>query len=492
MFYGPSVVHTGVQYGNTNFNVRYGLRRMLSLKFPPETGKDKKMLENQHKFIHQHKWLIDQIESRNGKYFDDYEGMDEEALQHVDDPHLKRLLRLFTWEEIENNGVMFDHLWLTSVLYKMKIREWAKNGKYPRMIGDLGVAASLQGFRLTHFLKKAQANEPIHHEGVEFEFVKTPDPFVLEKVFNKLINPPGRGYFCYFSDDSCYSVRDSNGDVHTFNVDISSCDSSHGDTLFKALIGTIPNPWKGDMTKLVEQCKLPIRIQDLNNKKNVVILKPTRIRLYSGSTITTAINNLASLLIGVALAESHATTSAGLIEAAFKVGYVITCTENETYSDLQFLKNSPVYDTDGVLRPLLNLGVLLRITGTCHDDLPGRKHIPLRQRALNFQRSVLQGAYPRVHFKLIDAMKRQAVEGQFIQDDRIESLLRYKVVQNDKYPVFTVSNSELYKRYHLTPLQVEQVELLGQMSYGEHIANPGLSAVLEKDYDLGCDCEDTE
>jgi hypothetical protein len=478
---GALVAIFALIYGNSNHNVRYALRRLLSSRWPIISTMDEIYFAAQAKFIAQHADILLAMAARYAEYFHKYDGMAHEAWIHAGDPHIKKDIRIAAQKTLEEDATEFDRLWLKWVWYKMKKDEYARFGKYPRMIGDLGVAASLQGFRLTYLLKTAQACEPLEHHGVQIEFIKSPDPFILEETFRKLIDPPGKGYFCYFSDDSCASMRDSSGKVHTFNVDISSCDASHTTALFNCLLSLIPPSHRDDAKRLVEQCELPIRVYDIGNRRQYVVITPDGPRLYSGSTLTTAINGLASMLIGIAIAESGACTAKDVRRAAARVGYVVTCDENSDYSKLQFLKNSPVYDTNGKLRPILNLGVLLRASGTCRGEAP-LKGLSMKERFESFQHGLLLGAYPHAQFRLLHNMKAMVQHATPTFTDEFV----HKVARNDAYPSFHVSDEELYKRYDLDTSGVADVNLLGFCGFEQELGNPGLSKILKDDYGLSC------
>jgi hypothetical protein len=353
------------------------------------------------------------------------------------------------------------------------------------MIGDLGVSASLHGFRLTEFFKRAQSCEPFHYLGGVMEFCKSPDPFEMQRIFHNLIQPTGRFYFVYFSDDSCLSIRHSDGTVHMYNLDISSCDASHGPSVFQTLIEITPDALKDEMAILVEQCKAPLRIVSNADKNNVVLLKPKRPMLYSGSVITTAINNLANFMIGMAIAECVYESPLDIERAAMSTGYIVTgCLPLEFPEDLQFLKHSPVQDLEGVFQPLLNFGVLVRASGTCNGDLPGTKNMSLGERAIRFQRGLLRSSYPRASFSLLDFMWEAVGEGDFFETSEFD----WKVVKNDDFPPFVVDDNSFLRRYRLDWLGYEDLKVFAGLTYGEFIHNFGVSRVLEIDYGLATTC----
>jgi hypothetical protein len=326
----------------------------------------------------------------------------------------------------------------------------------------------------------------------------------MTEVFEKLRDPPGRYYFCYFSDDSCLSIRHG-GRVYSYNLDISKCDASHSDTLFDALEEITPECGKEDMAVLTAQCGLPLEIRSTVNRKVKVILQARRRLLFSGSTITTGINNLANLLIGHAVSNcDFRGDPAAIIAAARLVGYVITLDDCQVPKDpnvlpgihlLQFLKHSPVYDTQGILRPLLNPGVLLRLSGTCNGELPGSKNQPLRDRAIAMQDGLLRGAYPYAQFTLLDNLKKQCPHKTLSanhqkQIDRIVTgTLLYKITslseKVEKYPTFRVNSDAMWLRYGLTDSEIYEIEeMFGTMGPYMSLAGPGLDKVLKLDYGL--------
>lgn len=316
-------------------------------------------------------------------------------------------------------------------------------------------------------------------------FVIKPEQQALCAAFEDLIDPPTRIFMSLFSDDSCISLRTPTG-VKMFNMDISSCDASHTEAVFHLMRDMFMDPLRPDIQRLIDQCKLPIKILDLGDtspRPRRVKLKPEGPRLYSGATITTVINNIANCCIGLASSYRNAQTADDIIDAARSVGYVITLQECRTYHDLQFLKHSPCRDIHGKLTAVLNLGVLIRATGSCHGDLPGRG--PIAPRAKSFQHGLLRGLYPRTTFTFIENMK--ANFAQNTPDEEmvkfVEKHLPYEKPSADV--VATIADDELYTRYSLTAFEVmEMNEIARHAAYNTTIACDALSLILEKDYGL--------
>lgn len=452
----------------------------------------------QQKYCDESTLFLTKLRKSYEPYFHYYTNAEQEARDHHDDPHPKKIIRMQAMDELIQTSKIFETNWTDHVLYKMKKDEWAKPGKYPRMIGDLGVHASLAGFRVTDFLKVAESYEPTIENEIEIQFIKSPQQNVLRDTFSKLLNPPLRGYFCYFSDDSCFSIKVGNA-IYTFNIDISSCDASHTRAIFNALVEVTPDVAKTDIQTLVKQLETPILLRSVANPKNQVLLATTGPKLYSGSTLTTRINNLACQLIGKSLSEtsfdgcsSHDDIKTIIIQAAEQVGYQVTCEACPHYSQIQFLKHSPIFDSENLLQPFLNLGVLLRLSGVCKRDLPGRGD--LRERARLFQHSLLMGVYPSISFDLIDDM-RNSVAGDGAKGrtethitSQITNILNYKVVTDSSDQPFRVTMEELNLRYPnvSTDEMCELVQDMGTAKFGVALACSAASKILHKDYGLIC------
>jgi len=406
------------------------------------------------------------------------------------------------YEELSNgrakHGVsIHHHLWLKDVLYKAKKDEYSKVGKNMRMIGDLGVGASLQGFRITEYLKIAQSEARFEWLGGVAYFCKAPEPSELQTHFENLATHNYKLLMLYFSDDSTLSWVTKAGVRVYGNMDISGCDASHTEALFEGLVLLVPPAFHGDVQKLVDQCKLPIKIvchnleKEKDGKPMKVKIQFNEATLYSGSTITTAINNLACILIFVAIMEDggHITTRR-IIRAAQRAGYKVTITTSTRLEDVQFLKNSPVYVNELKKHiPVLNLGVLLRTSGTCKGDLPGRGSIQTRAKV--FQGLLLNGMYPRTKFTLVENMKKQCHTPDTLNTKTIKLMQNMVRDQLDRKlttssdPVIQLDDAHIYKRYDLSIEEIAMINNFGNtpVGMGHSAANAALDKILSKDYD---------
>lgn len=481
--FGPSAAHNGVILADSDHNLKGGITRLTAARFPEEPGRHQELRGKQASYISSLstttflKALRDQYSS--SEQFINYADAKTEALRHHGDPHAKKMLRMMSYQETVEAGEEPSRLWVRSIQYKNKKDEIAKPGKPIRMIGDLGVSASLQGFWLTKLLKEAMATQPILYGGVELEFIAKPTTSSLTRAFSKLQNPNGRMYFCYFSDDACLGIR-MGTEVRVFNLDISKCDASHTGSLFQALISATPEIAEDDMRVLVEQCQEPIVIKSRVDTEKKIKLLPNEPTLYSGSTITTVINNLANILIAKAIAESTINSVQDIVQAAETAGYVVTAEECKIPEDIQFLKYSPCMTTTGEYAPLLNLGVIMRASGTCRGDLPGRGD--LTQRARRFQAALLQGAYPRSHLDFIDNMKAAAGTPDAVSKRVAEKIFLYKVY--DQGDFFHFDTDSAYRRYRLNAKEYSDMNMFSNMGPYETFCGSIVDKVLGKDYGL--------
>lgn len=488
--FGPSIGHNGQIFENTNHNVSIGMRRMTrarkaNLRF------HRNLQARQLRFFGTHMHIIDKLRELYSPTMSNFCSAVRQAEDHHADPHVKRHLRIQAWNDLLETGQISTRTWIRYVKYKMKKAEWAKPGKESRMIGDLGVPASLLGFRVTKYLKEAMEEFKFEINGGTIEFCAKPGHAKLKEIFRNLENPPRRFYFVYFSDDSCIAIRTANGTVIRGDVDIASCDASHGEALFNAFTRLGTGPAHDALSRLVAQCRKKIRVYDLDDtvkRDNYTELWGHGARLFSGSTLTTCMNNLANIMIAVAISEADIQSEADIHKASQEAGYSVTIDIAEEFEDMTFLKHSPVRDTSGDWQPVLNVGVLLRMSGVCKGDLPGSG--PLAPRAIAFQRALLQGAYPRSSFPLVDNMKSMVAGSNAVLDKLmtkpIHSLLEYKIGEAAEQ-THHFHPEDLYRRYRLQIWEMDVLdETFGHATFGQEYASPTVSAIMKRDYGLEC------
>lgn len=492
--FGPSVPIDAVIYQNNDDNVSKGLRRLTACRIPPLPcwsfhGWEYHLRKNQVNFLRDNHDELVELAQSYAVHVGPFQGVFMEACRHYADPHPKQKLRVQAMSDMTNTGQLGARLWLKHVTYKMKKDEYAKPGKMARMIGDLKVPASLQGFRVTALLKEALGKQVNQFRGGAWRFCKSATADLLQEQFDLLITPPGIFYFAFFSDDSCLSVRGRDG-VYRFNMDISSCDASHTDELFQLLSDLTPE-LRDEMVLLADQCRCDIRIysvaRNIGNKR-FVQLRPKGARLYSGSTITTYINSVSQLVMMLAFSTlpfrdmGVAEAGVAIENACLQAGYVVTLEQCDLVEDIQFLKYSPAMDASGRYRPLLNLGTLLRTSGVCRGDLPGRGSVV--ERALRFQKALLTGMSPGTSHPLIDVMRRRCDHATLDAESvKKATELLYEKMAGVEATFDLISST---KRYRLTAGEAhEMVESMGVAGVGDVVYTDGIDKIMRKDYGYG-------
>lgn len=472
--YGPYFHHDGVVYGNTNNNINLALRRLTATREPNCLGMHDGLFTKQATFVIANMRLARMFRNLFREHLRVHSQLEEELPSFVNLPHPKSSLRRRALSKLRDKAILYESVWKDTVIGKIKRDEIAKPGKYPRLINDLSCEVSLMGAILSKHIKQNMANNPLIINGGEICFIESPDADVLAQVFDKLISPPGRFYFAYFSDDAVYSIRRADGTVYTVNLDISSCDSSHGEYIFKFLSNMVDGYSGEVMRNLIKQLTLPLVINSIDGQRQV--LKHDKPILYSGSVLTTLVNNIANMLIGVSLSQTLADSPSDIITAAASVGYIVTCDECLDYGDIQFLKHSPVM-VNGSIRPLLNIGVLLRSFGQCKGDLPGRAKVFLPERARLFDASLVSAFAARGEHSFISVARA-----------KFGSNPNSRLDVNHYAPTFqdlVIPDEEILRRYRLHRGHwVELLEMYSGADFGCGIRCHASEVILYKDYGL--------
>jgi len=495
--FGPSVSHAFVTYERSDASLSNALSRLCKVRAPERAGFHQQLRLNQAQFIQNLRvqGVVKQIHTLYSPYFSTFTTVDEEAQDHHADPHDKQKLRIQAWLEATLSGERFISKTLLGrsrrrrlpfVSLKIKPEEYAKPDKPPRVIVDLGVAASLVVFRFAEFFKTAQASETLHFNGGTMRFVKSPDPLVMEQAFEELFQPKGRFAAVYFSDDMCFSYW-YRGKVYWHNIDISSCDASHTSHLFDMLRECCPDRAQEAVNAAIKQCEAPIRIRSYAHPKRSVVIQPTTAKLYTGSGITTLINNLATFLIAFSFSTGEISPDV-LAGRAADAGYIVTGVEPlEQFEDLQFLKHSPCFDeTTSWWRSVLNLGVYLRASGACKYNLPGKG--PLEPRARSFQKALFQGVYPYLDTPLLSSF-RSTFEGAEVTEGAtkmVADIMKRKVTASAiEHERVSLSDENLLRRYRLTGADLSELWDFSKASFATESNYPALHKILLKDYTVG-------
>lgn len=495
--FGPCIRHAGVVFDESPANLAQALCRITNKRKPDTPGLHELLYNNQYKYVAGRcgKWgrFLDRFvhRTRNAIQFEYSElGLPLDCItEFCLAPHPKMRLRQSALKWILDGGCSLSSNFVQKgkMKYKMKKYEIAKPGKYARGIGDLTCPGSIRGGYLIPAVKHAFAAG--HRIGQSFmEYIGSPDMDVLSRCFEQLSCPDGDGYFCYFSDDSCISQRCVDG-VFMGNLDISSCDGSSFTPVFNLLRGMMENLTHTDsVAGVFDQCRLPVTVSNPQREfsKEKFVLAPKEHVLYSGSVLTTVINNLANSLIymrfkfllrGMSAPLRKCDVPALISKAAADVGYLVTIEVCDVLADLQFLKHSPHRTTEGIITPLLNLGVLFRSFGQFTGDLPGPKSLSISDRAKLFNEQVIKGYVHAGDHVILDAYRqkfdtgwRGAVFRRFLKTwDTVTSCPRIVGEISGKQRG-RVDCSELAGRYRCSVHDIEEfLEMFSSATIGDVI-----------------------
>lgn len=489
--YGWNFAHNGVIYSESSHNLKLACRRNLACRNPDgnedmEVARnyDRVMRENQENFIREKNDTIKRM----------FEGFHWNPPPHekvydaiccAAEPHPKQKIRAAAILDLDRKGRLYGR-WSSSVLWKLKLDEYAKPGKYPRVIVDLGVAASLEGAKWIEKAKCGICDKIVECDGWYFVFCGSPDPdnvmHYLDIIWHNKMN--ARGYTLAFSDDAVIGTF-VNGKWKVFNLDISTCDASHTPALFNLmcdLLG-IPKDLKEDLwAQITADIRVGVKGGDF------AFLRNHNFYLQSGSIITTLINTIAQMVITVALATTLVINSLDDITTAVKLcGYDITLEECVIQEDMQFLKMSPTRDLYGNFHASLNLGVIFRASGTCRGDIP-RSHRRIRnikEDALIFQHKLMCGMLTRINNKDLNKLSPYPIL-------RGEGSLKFAQAQIDALRHMTVGpvvtyGDDIYTRYRLTAGEISEIKhMLSSMDFGTVTYSSGVHKILQKDYGLSC------
>lgn len=486
--FGWNFAHNGVIYGDSMDNLDYAMRRLFGCRNPEELDDENQIYftelgyrANQEWFLQRHgAAMIKALRFSLGqKWYEDDKIAHAIALMFRE--HDKRKLRIDAVEELHNKGNLVDKHWTLSIQWKMKLDEIAKPGKYPRVIADLGVVASLECAQWAETSKYYIGSNRIIVDNWCFMFCLNPDPdLVIEYMLEVWYNPRRyKGILVVFSDDGILGCYEE-GVWRCYNTDISTCDASHTPFLFDFLFELLDAPERVRADYLRQMLSI-IRIQDNNDKSNKkkAFIKPTEPYLQSGSTITTLVNTIAQYV----MFYSMVVDSIDFVRASRNAGYIVTLEPCEQIEDLQFLKMSPTLGVDNSYHACLNLGVILRASGTCRGDLPGKKTETPIDRARKFQTQLMSGLLSRIDHPILNTLAPLGI----CRDE--QSITIARAMSNAVQPLGSIHKYDhrIYNRYRLTSDEITQLEYLIALSTeGSCIYHKSITKILERDYGLKC------
>lgn len=479
---GPSVAVAAMVGSYSNKSLAGALTRLTGRREPDTPGLCQQLFKNQEKSW---RWVrsvarayATEVQASDASGRQQYSILELEAL-HYDDPHVKRALRVLAYFKMEREGRLFDPRTSQSgVEGKLKM-EIAKPGKYCRLTVDLKVPASLIGAWITKGWKQDLASTPYQTSTLCAWFCPDASDAQLEATFESLIHPTHPVMFAYFSDDSALSILTPTG-VEYYDMDISACDKSHGKTVFKVLRALVPQRQHVELDLLLSQLKERITIRDVTERSRKVVLKPREHILYSGSTLTTIVNNVANLMIAWSIDREGARTAPAIIEAAAKVGYIVTLKRHTRFEQLQFLKHSPVELPNGKIVAMVNAGVLLRAVGQSRRR---EHHMTVEEQSAMMAAGLVSSLYPTYRPQMLERFRqRMLLESGGRELDHSDSWLATTKTKGD---VVIVETDRFLRRYDLSAVDAHGFTALCESASAGHIAvGSDLGHMLAIDYDL--------
>jgi len=400
-------------------------------------------------------------------------------------PHVKRDLRMSAKKDIDDR-LGWLSLQAKTIKTKIKTSEWAKYGKKPRNICDIGVEGSLVAGVCCEFLKKFMAEYEFSAD-VECKFHAKPDSSSLKTAFHNVYHANKRINWHYFSDDAIVSILCGDG-IMRCNLDISSADSSHQVEIFDSIADLVKDTgyFAECVLKSIQQLSMPLRVANTHGQV-CAVLQPNVPRLYSGSTLTTLVNNFSQLWMATHISrfrfESVAQCRSLLPAYISQVGYSVTLDIVHKIQDLQFLKFSP----DKNFNPFINLGPYIRMCGWSKRDIPkvriGCKRQTLYNRSFIFESTKIHG-YNSLHNNSLHNLL--AAKYNCVADVEVE--LPYHLIDAK---IDYLQDADICERYCLSHLEwysfLDGVRscLTKSEHHHLHFRHIVIDKILAKDYGYG-------
>lgn len=484
--FGPLFSHTAHVYACTDENMSHAFTRLTNCK-DGNPNFHEQLRQAQFNFVTspELRRYADLLYRKYDTLMMD-EDVDYRRLCYIYAIHPKRAERVAAYIRASEDGTWFSRP--RTIKVKFKKDEFAKPGKNPRAIADLGTLACIRAGSFAEKVKKAMAK--IFSDDVFYASASSTS--VLHECFRRLVHDDF--FFCFSSDDSSIGCQLADGRLIA-NMDISSCDGSHTGELFSWMRRTVPHRYRSEFDEAISQLTGILTLESVQKPKDKHSTKyrVTEPTLFSGSVLTTLTNNYANVLIAYAikryLAENPYCTIKQFVDAipgiTRSTGYVVTIDVCRTPADLQFLKHSPNRD----LMPCLNLGVILRAMGQCKGDIPLKKKNKKEgvvERGQRFGASVLKGMEPTGKSSIFFALKRKLGDAESTP----HGFREYATA--DSSGNYCFDDVDIMDRYQCSSSDINDlVELIRKSPTNVIIRTPLTDSILNKDYGYAPSLEDT-
>lgn len=495
---GITFSHSGVVYRESDYSIVTALPRLMAFDrdyykiergvVVPDILTEFDVIDRQDVFSRTRVWrrFLKNFTADFDTYYDTHfcDWFDKQ-FDYPNIPHPKRRLRVAAKDDIERR-LGWLHLNSSKITSKLKTGEWAKFNKKARNICDIGVEGSLVAGVCCEFLKKFMTSFVYRGDGV-CSFHGSPERSDLRNMFSDLWNPRRRVNLHYFSDDSCLSVICTDG-VYRCNMDVASADSSHYQPIFDALIETVENKnyYTNCMRRCIQQLTQVLHVKDCLGR-TISKVKPEMPVLYSGSTLTTLVNNFSQLFMFAKLSRLPRNLTVAEAEKLIpvymsQIGYSVTVQKVERIEDFQFLKFSCGSDYE----PFINLGPFIRMLGWSKRDIPravpGGRRDTLKVRSEKFEYSKILGYRGMGRSSLYDLLAAKYNHYSGVQS----RLDRFHVIDGCS----RVPDSVVMARYRLTHVEwYGLLDTVNDLSLNEfryhHIRHSAIDKIMEVDYGYG-------
>lgn len=502
---GPQFYSTGhTVYGNTVHNLGHAFNRIDAARKNEQTlamnnravgpYKGRGISRALDSYFKQVKRNLAWYTSRIGDNLEEWHRLANDVF------HPKYQLRKRSYEKLLRYHDMYCGMFMKGITCKLKIPEFAKMGKDGRIIGDYSCPGSLLGAFIVNPLKVA-FSLPVETSSTIIRFCYSTGAQEIDDMFTEMKNS-NKNYYIYFSDDMVCKLH-VNGVPHYYNLDISSCDKSNTPAVFDRLAWFFDyHPqFKDIIDRSIAQCKMPVRIQNPESTRSHpvgewITARPLYAMEFSGTILTTLLNNIASSSICVSIDyHSRNLTQYDPLElvpkSAERVGYIVTLDPAEHYEDLQFLKLSFWEDDDGRLNSFLNLGCLLRSFGstwgdypfdstkgeTVNDGIQFRNWVVLK----GFQHSGLSAVYNEL--VAAPASQRPLKYDERKNRKEYERYYTYRLLRDNSSIRKCVPDESLALRYRISMQQLAKLQNTAKAArVGQRVTSREIDLIFTKDY----------
>lgn len=324
-------------------------------------------------------------------------------------------------------------------------------------------------------------------------------PDIFDELYQAMLTP-NHIYAAIYSDDMCLSGN-LNGKRFSMNLDMESNDSSQDVPAFLAATLCMSNFSKTKALGLVKQCMLPLRVcspEDPDSYMKVQMHGPLE---GSGSTLTTLLNHLGSLLVILSIfslllqEENYSDLDTLFKEGARVVGHTVTVDDNFAtgvcnFHNTQFLKRSPFYNK-GRWLPYMNLGCILRSLGTVEDDLTEvQLNIPHslfcsltnEERITRFTTAVVNGWKYEPTNPILRALRARF--SSVTDEVKVHDSLTFVFDADKPIDYSHLDNTDaIIARYGLTECEIDELaRVISSIRIGQTIRTTAYSKIMAVDY----------